>query len=131
MDAQRDERSLGRLFGDLSRQLSTLVRQEIELARTEVTTKAGAATRDAALIGVGGALAYAGLLAILAAVVLLLVQAGLDPWLAALLVGVVVAAIGGFLVMRGREGLRTTELAPKRTIETLKDDAEWAKERVK
>jgi len=131
MDAQRDERSLGRLFGDLSRQLSTLVRQEIELARTEMTTKAGAAGRDAAMIGIGGALAYAGLLAVLAAVTLLLIQVGLDPWLAALLVGVVVAALGGFLVMRGREGLRTTELAPKRTIETLKDDAEWAKERVK
>ena len=77
MDARRDERSLGQLFGDLSRQLSTLVRQEIDLARTEVTTKAGAATRDAALIGVGGALAYAGLLVLLGAVVLLLVQAGL------------------------------------------------------
>jgi hypothetical protein len=131
MDAQRDERSLGQLFGDLSRQLSTLVRQEIDLARTEVTTKAGAATRDAALIGVGGALAYAGLLVLLGAVVLLLVQAGLDAWLAALIVGILVAAIGGFLVMRGRSGLQNTDLAPTRTIETLKDDAEWAKERIK
>jgi hypothetical protein len=131
MDAQRDERSLGQLFGDLSRQLSTLVRQEIDLARTEVTTKAGAATRDAALIGVGGALAYAGLLVLLGAVVLLLVQAGLEPWLAALIVGVLVAAIGGFLVMRGRSGLQNADLAPTRTIDTLKDDAEWAKERIK
>lgn len=131
MDAQRDERSLGQLFGDLSRQLSTLVRQEIDLARTEVTTKAGAATRDAALIGVGGALAYAGFLVLLGAVVLLLVQAGLDAWLAALIVGILVAAIGGFLVMRGRSGLQNTDLAPTRTIETLKDDAEWAKERIK
>jgi hypothetical protein len=131
MDAQRDERSLGQLFGDLTRQLSTLVRQEIDLARTEVTTKAGAASRDAAMIGIGGALAYAGLLALLAAVILILVQAGLDPWLSALIVGVVVAAIGGFLIMRGRDGLQKTELAPTRTIETLKDDAEWAKERIK
>jgi hypothetical protein len=131
MDAQRDERSLGQLFGDLTRQLSTLVRQEIDLARTEVTTKAGAASRDAAMIGIGGALAYAGLLALLAAVILILVQAGLEPWLSALIVGVVVAGIGGFLIMRGRDGLQKTELAPKRTIETLKDDAEWAKERIK
>jgi hypothetical protein len=86
MDAQRDERSLGQLFGDLSRQLSTLVRQEIDLARTEVTTKAGAASRDVAMIGAGGALAYAGLLVLLAAVVLLLIEAGLDEWLAALIV---------------------------------------------
>jgi hypothetical protein len=131
MDAQRDNRSLGQLFGDLSRQLSTLVRQEIDLARTEMTTKAGAATRDAAMIGIGGALAHAGLLVLLAAVVLVLIEVGLDPWLAAVLVGVVVAAIGGFLVMRGRDGLQATDLAPKRTIETLKDDAEWAKERIK
>jgi hypothetical protein len=131
MDAQRDERSLGQLFGDLSRQLSTLVRQEIDLARTEVTTKAGAATRDAALIGAGGALAYAGLLVLLGAVVLLLVEAGLDAWLAALIVGIIVAAIGGFLVMRGRSGLQNADLAPTRTIDTLKDDAEWAKERIK
>jgi hypothetical protein len=131
MDAQRDERSLGQLFGDLTRQLSTLVRQEIDLARTEVTTKAGAVSRDAAMIGIGGALAYAGLLALLAAVILILVQAGLDPWLSALIVGVLVAGIGGFLIMRGRDGLQKSELAPKRTIETLKDDAEWAKERIK
>jgi hypothetical protein len=131
MDVQRDERSLGQLFSDLSRQLSTLVRQEIDLARTEVTTKASAATRDAALMGVGGALAYAGLLVLLGAAVLLLVEIGLDPWLAALIVGVVVAGIGGFLVMRGRDGIQKTDLAPKRTVETLKDDAEWAKERIK
>ena len=62
---------------------------------------------------------------------LLLVQAGLDAWLAALIVGILVAAIGGFLVMRGRSGLQNTDLAPTRTIETLKDDAEWAKERIK
>jgi hypothetical protein len=131
MDDRRDERSLGQLFGDLSRQLTTLVRQEFALARTEVTTRAGAATRDVALIGAGGAIAYAGLLVLLAAVVLLLVDAGLDPWLAALLVGVAVLAIGGALVWRGRDGLRTTNLAPERTIETLKDDAEWAKEQIK
>ena len=131
MDARRDERSLGDLFGDLSRQLSTLVRKEIDLARTEVTSRARAATQDAALVGAGGALAYAGLLVLLAAVVLLLIDAGLEPWLAALLVAVAVMAIGAALVWRGREGLRTTSLTPERTIETLKEDAEWAKEQIR
>ena len=131
MDVRRDERSLGQLFSDLSRQLTTLVRQEFELARTEVTTRAGAATRDVALIGAGGALAYAGLLVLLIAAVLLLVEAGLDGWLAALLVGIAVVAIGGALVWRGRDGLRTASLTPERTIETIKDDAEWAKEQFK
>jgi VIT1/CCC1 family predicted Fe2+/Mn2+ transporter len=131
MDARRDERSLGDLFGDLSRQLSTLIRKEIDLARTEMTNRARSATQDAALIGAGGALAYAGLLVFLGAVVLLLVDAGLEPWLAALLVAVVAIAIGGALVWRGREGLKQTSLTPERTIETLKDDAEWAKEQIK
>lgn len=131
MDARRDERSLGDLFGDLSRQLSTLVRKEIDLARTEVTSRARAATQDAALVGAGGALAYAGLLVLLAAVVLLLIDTGLEPWLAALLVAVVVMTSGVALAWRGREGLRTTSLAPERTIDTLKEDAAWAKEQIK
>ena len=130
MEARGDDRSLGQLLGDLSRQLSTLVRQEIDLARTETTARVTAVSRDAALIGAGAALGYAGFLFLLAALVALLIQAGLDPWLGALLVGAVTLAIGGALAWRGREGLRTTSVVPERTIETLKDDAEWAKERV-
>jgi hypothetical protein len=131
MDARRDDRSLGQLFGDLSRQLSTLVRQEIDLARTETTQRITAVTRDVALIGAGAALGYAGLLFLLAALVALFIQAGLDAWLAALLVGAATLAVGGALAWRGREGLRTTSVVPERTIETLKDDAEWAKEQIK
>ena len=131
MEARRDDRSLGQLLGDLSRQFSTLVRQEIDLARTETTARVTAVSRDAALIGAGAALGYAGLLFLLAALVALLIQAGLDPWLSALLVGAVTLAIGGALAWRGREGLRTTSVVPERTIGTLKDDAEWAKEQIK
>ena len=131
MEARRDDRSLGQLFGDLSRQLSTLIRQEIDLARTEMTARATAVTRDGALIGAGAAVGYAGLLFLLAAFVALLIDAGLDPWLAALLVGLAALAAGGVMVWRGREGLRTATLVPERTIETLKDDAEWAKEQIK
>lgn len=129
MTERRDDRSLGELFGDLVGQMGTLVRKEIELARTEMTDRASAAGRDAAMVGLGGALAYAGLLVILAAVVLGLIEAGLDPWIAALLVGVIVAAVGGALIARGRSSLARADLAPKRTIETLQDDAEWVKER--
>jgi hypothetical protein len=130
VDERRDERSLGQLFGDLTRQLSTLVRQEIELARTEVTSRASAAGRDAALVGIGGALLYAGFLGLMAAVTLWLVDAGLDPWVAALVVAGVVLAIGGVLVLTGRQNLNRLDLAPKRTTETLRDDAKWAKEQL-
>jgi len=126
----RSDRSLGTLFSDLSRQLSTLVRQEIDLARTEVTTTATESARDAGLIGAGGVLLHAALLGALATVVLILVKLGIEPWLAALLVTVAVAVVGAALALRGRDQLRQRSLVPKRTMETLRDDAEWAKEQI-
>ncbi|HKG57666.1 MAG TPA: phage holin family protein [Candidatus Limnocylindrales bacterium] len=131
MDETRDERSLGQLFGDLSRQLGTLVRKEIELARTEMTTRATAVGRDAAMLGAGTAALYAAFLGLMFAAVLLLIDAGLTPWMAALLVAIVVGIIGGALVARGRAALQQSEMAPRATIDTLRDDADWAKERIK
>jgi Putative Actinobacterial Holin-X, holin superfamily III len=131
MDQRTDERSIGQLFSDLSRQLSTLVRQEIALARVEMTSRVTSAGRGAAMVGAGGALVYAGALAVVAAIVLLLIQGGIDPWLAALIVGIVIAAIGGVLVMTGRSTIASTDLTPRRTIETIRDDTEWAKEQTK
>jgi hypothetical protein len=131
MHEQRDDRSLGQLFGDLSRQLSTLVRQEIDLAKTEMTTKVTTAGRDAVMVGAGGALAYAGALVLLGALVLILIQLGLEPWLSAVIVGLIAVAIGAVLIQRGRSGLTSVDVMPERTIETIKDEAEWAKEQVK
>jgi hypothetical protein len=131
MDDTRDDRSLGQLFGDLSRQLGTLVRKEIELARTEMTTRATAVGRDAAMLGVGAAALYAAFLAAMLAVILLLIDAGLAPWFSALLVAVVIGIVGGALVARGRAELAGRDVAPQQTIETLKEDAQWAKQRIK
>jgi putative superfamily III holin-X len=128
---ERDQRSLGELFGDLSRQMSALIRQEIELARAEITGKATAAARDVGLMGAGIALLYAGLLALMGAVVLFLADQGVTPWVGALTVAVVVVVVGGLLVMSSRQALASRDMAPNRTVETLKDDAEWAKERIK
>ncbi len=126
MDAGKDDRSLGELLSDLMRQVTTLVRQEIELARTEISANASRAGRNVASLLVGGAVLYAGVLFLLYAIVLLLATAGLPGWLAALIVGGAVAVAGAFLVMRGRDALQREDLLPKRTIETLKEDAEWA-----
>jgi hypothetical protein len=79
--------------------------------------------------GIG--LLYAALLVLLGAAVLFLVDQGVTPWLAALVVAIVVAVVGGLLVMSSRQALASRDMAPKRTVETLKDDAEWAKERIK
>ena len=131
MAEPRTERSLGELFGSLTSQLGQLVHKEIELARTEMTANVVRTGRNASLIGVGGAVAYGGFLVVLAAAVGVLMMLGLDLWLAALIVGLVVIGIGYALIQRGRSQLEAGSLAPTRTIETLKDDAEWAKDQTR
>ncbi len=125
MHTDRGERSLGELFGDLSRETSTLVRQEVTLAKAELTQTATQVGKDVGVLAVGGAIAYAGLLALLAllaAVVLGLVAFGLPAWLAALIVGVVVAGGGYALVRRGLSALKGVDMAPRQTMDTLTED---------
>lgn len=130
MQERRDERSLGELFGDLARETSTLVRQEVQLAKTEMTQKATAVGKDIGFLAVGGLIAYAGLLALIATVIIILGMAGLPWWLAALIVTVIVLAIGGILVQRGLNALKHQSMAPEQTIQTLKEDRQWAKEQM-
>ena len=126
---RKEERSLGDLFGELTQDLSTLMRQEVMLAKTELRQKASAMGKDVGLLAAGGAIAYAGFLVILAGVVLALGLV-LPWWASALIVGVVVAAIGYFLIRKGQTALKQADLTPKQTIETLKEDQQWVKEQV-
>lgn len=126
-----EERSLGDLFGDLTREMGTLVRQEVELAKTEMTEKASQAGKNIGSMVAGGAVAYAGFLAILAAIIIGIASLGVPTWLSALIVGLVVTGVGYFLIQKGRDALKQESLAPRQTIDTLKEDAEWAKEQVK
>ena len=126
----RDERSLGDLFSDLSRETTTLVRQEVQLAKAELSQSATEAARGIGMLVAGGAVAYAGLFFLLLAIVFGLIEAGWDAWLAALVVGLVVVAIGAVLVLRARESLKPANLAPQKTVDTLKEDAAWAKEQI-
>lgn len=125
------ERSLGDLFAELSRETGTLVRKELELAQVEVGQKLSRAGRHAALIGTGGVIAHAGALALVAAMVLLLVVAGVPAWAAALIVAVVLVAAGGLLVRSGLAAMRADDLAPKETIQTLKEGAAWVKQQTR
>ncbi len=120
-----DNRSLGDLLAELSRETGQLVRKEMELATTELTVKARRAGAQVGVAAAGGALAHAGLLVVLAAVVIGLAELGLAPWLSALIVGVLTITIGYVMVNRGLAGLRGTNLMPTQTIETLKEDARW------
>ena len=90
-----------------------------------MTSKAKKAGADAAMMAAGGALAHAGLLALIAAVVLGLAQLGVTPWLSALLVGLVTIGIGYLLVNRGIASMRRITITPVQTVETLKEDARW------
>jgi hypothetical protein len=126
----RDDRSLGELFSELAQETSTLVRQEVNLAKTEMGDKASRAGRHVGVLAAGGALAYAGLLAILAGVIALLNDV-MPLWVAALLVGIVVAIVGYIMVRRGLDALKRDDFAPRETIETLKEDQQWAKDQTK
>jgi len=127
----KEDRSLGELFSDLARESSTLLRQEVQLAKTELSQKASQVGRDVASLAIGGLIAYAGLLALVAALIIGLASAGLPWWLAALLVGIVVVGIGYGLIQRGLTALKREDLAPRQTIESLQEDARWAKEQVR
>lgn len=129
--AENDNRSLGELFADLSRETSELVRQEVDLAKTELSHKATSVGKDIGFLAAGGAVAYAGFLALIAALVIGLAQAGLTWWVSALLVGIVVAGIGAFLVIRGIDDLKHQTFSPKQAVETLKEDVQWAKDQTR
>lgn len=125
--SNKEDRSLGELFSELSRETSTLVHQEVDLAKTELTHKAAEVGKDVGFLAAGALVAYAGFLTLVAMVVIALAQLGVTWWLSALIVGVVVLAVGGLLVRTGLTALRNEGMAPKQTIETLQEDAQWAK----
>ena len=120
-----DNRSVGDLLAELSRETSQLVKKEVELATTEMTAKARKAGGHVGVAATGGALAHAGLLVFLAALVLALSEMGVAPWLSALIISLLTIGVGYLLVNKGLAGLRATSVAPTRAIETLKEDARW------
>ena len=124
------DRSVGELFGQLTQDLSLLVRQETQLAKTEIQEKISRASRDVVSLAAGGVVALIGVFALTAALILLLVDpVGLEPWLAALLVGALLAG-GGYMMLRGglRE-LKQLDPAPRRAVESIKEDIQMVKER--
>lgn len=131
MSLNRDDRTLGEMFAELSRETRTLIQQEIQLARAELTEKASQMGRGAGLVVGGGLIAYGGLLAIVAAIVLLLIKIGLPAWIGALLGGLMVAGIGYLLIRSGLAAFRPQELKPRQTIETLKENAQWLRAQTK
>jgi len=136
MPELRQERSIGELFGQLSQDMTLLVRQEIQLARAEMSDKITRLTTNLISIGAGGFVAYIGGLALTAALILAVRDlANISLAWSALIVGAVLAVVGYVMLQRGMKELKAAELAPRRTVEnikddvqSIKDDVQWAKE---
>ena len=130
MQEEKDYRSIGELVAELSRETTTLVRQELQLAKVEMSQKASRAGKNVGFLVVGGVVAYTGLLAIIAAVIIVLGNV-IALWLSALVVGAVIAAVGLVLVIKGANTLRQEDPTPQETIETLKEDREWLRDQTR
>jgi uncharacterized membrane protein YqjE len=121
------ERSLGELLKQLSQETTRLVHQELELAKAELSQKGKQAGTGAGMFGGAGALGLAALGALTACFILAL-DAVMPAWLAALVVAVVYGVIAFVLVRQGQARIRrATPPVPEQTIETVKEDVEWAK----
>lgn len=121
------ERPVAELLKQLANETTTLVRQELDLARAEMREKAGKAGAGAGMWGAAGAAALLALGALTAFLILAL-DGVMPNWLAALIVGIAYAAIAGFLYLRGKQRVEEAgSPVPEQTVETLKEDAQWAK----
>jgi uncharacterized membrane protein YqjE len=125
------DQSIGELVKDLASEASTLVRQEIDLAKAEMTDRGRRAGKGAGMLG---AAAFVGLLAAgaLTACLIAALDRAMATWLAALVVTVVLAAIAGALAMTGRKQIReAAPPVPEQAIDSVKEDVQWAKTRTR
>lgn len=137
-DASNDrDRSIGELLRELRDESGTLLRQEVALAKAELSEKAAVAGRNAAYIGAGGAVAYAGLLFVLLALTaglyLMLNAAGVEvhgAWIAPLIVGVLVGIAGYGMIQKGISTLKSQSLVPEKTTQSLQEDKQWLQDKM-
>jgi len=124
------DRPIGELMSELARETSTLVRQELELAKVEMTEKGKRAGAGAGMLG-GGAVAALLALGSLTAFAILVLATFLPEWAAALIVTAVWGAVAAVLALRGRERVQEVGApVPEKAIDSMKEDVEWAKTRM-
>lgn len=132
-----DERSLADLIRELRDESTVLLRQEVAMAKTEMSEKASTVGRNVTTMVIGGAVAFLAIIFLLLAVtgglalMILATDAELHAiWIAPLIVGLVIAAIAAVMILKAKETLASTSLVPHQTIETLKEDKQWAQAKV-
>jgi xanthine/uracil permease len=134
---RKDDRSIGQLLKELTQESSTLLKQEVSLAKTEMSEKASRVGANLGEVAVGGAVAFLGAIALLLAVVYGLtsllnkfMSLGVAAWLAPLIVGVILAAIGYSLIKKALATLKQESIAPQRTTQSLQENKEWLKQKI-
>jgi uncharacterized membrane protein YqjE len=128
--ATRDE-SIAELTRRLTDQTKTLVRQEVELAKAELEEKGKRIGLGAGMFGAAGLLGYFAFATLTACLILALATA-VAPWLAALIVTVAYGAVAGVLALVGKQKVQqATPPIPEQTVETVKEDVEWTKQRAR
>lgn len=138
MQPAREDRSLGQILRDLRDETSALLRQEVDLAKTEMSEKISSAGRNLGSLAMGGSVAFAGALTLLAALTLGLISLlsqflsrDVAMWLAPLLLGGILAAVGYSLVMKALQALKQEGIAPTKTTQSLKENKEWLASKMK
>jgi Putative Actinobacterial Holin-X, holin superfamily III len=125
----RSGRPVAALISDLAAETSTLVRQKIALFKAELNEKLTRIGLGAGVLAAGGMIAFSGWLALVAAAIIGLSYV-LAPWLSALIIGVVVIALGAALVLFGKSRLKADALVPRRTLNSLREDEAWIRDQV-
>lgn len=126
----RDDRSLGELFAELTSEIGTLVRQEIRLAGTEMSQRATSVGKHLGVLVAGAVVIHTALFALVATIIIVLADLGLDWWLAALIVAVALAGIGYAMIQKARSALQRADILPRHTMDNLREDTEWAKDQI-
>jgi uncharacterized membrane protein YqjE len=126
MEPKQADKSLGQLVGDMTSELSSLMRKEVELAKVELKEEVGRAGKAGGMLGAGAVTAYFALLFGSLALAWLLDQA-MPVALAFFIVGALYGVAAAVLIGRGRQQMKQVDPVPRQTVETLKEDVEWAK----
>ncbi len=127
MDVPRMDRSLGELFSDLSEQTAALIKQEMRLAKVELSDKLSDVGKHAMMIGAAVAFGLAAVITVAAAITLLLIEIGVEPWLSAAITAAALGLTAYLLAQSGISALRKKSIAPVETIHSLKETTQWLK----
>ena len=127
VDMDISRKSIGELLGQLANNSAALVRDEISLARQEMSEKIKFFRSGVVTVAIGAVVGLIAVVTLTAAAVIGLAHL-MDAGYAALIVGGVLAIIGGIIAFNGINRLKRTSLKPEQTIETLEEDKEWLKE---